>query len=224
MNRLSWYVSSNKVNIMKLYKELYKKKLKDRNKIRGFCFSYNTDENNPLFYKKYRQQNTFESHLEMSKRIMNRNEINKAIKDYIELKHNITSYEKEHDNSKFQRGDKKHFSYNKINYTNLKEIFANFLRDKNKHNFNKNSIIKSKLKIDNINRNIRMNRINAILEKVNLNSNKVKTKLDMGKNNNEKNEDTNINKLIGILNLSRKNRSEERRVGKECRSRWSPYH
>ena len=22
----------------------------------------------------------------------------------------------------------------------------------------------------------------------------------------------------------RKNRSEERRVGKECRSRWSPYH
>ena len=24
--------------------------------------------------------------------------------------------------------------------------------------------------------------------------------------------------------LYRKNRSEERRVGKECRSRWSPYH
>ena len=24
--------------------------------------------------------------------------------------------------------------------------------------------------------------------------------------------------------LSKKNRSEERRVGKECRSRWSPYH
>ena len=26
------------------------------------------------------------------------------------------------------------------------------------------------------------------------------------------------------LHLSRKIRSEERRVGKECRSRWSPYH
>ena len=26
---------------------------------------------------------------------------------------------------------------------------------------------------------------------------------------------------IGLLNLMR---SEERRVGKECRSRWSPYH
>ena len=24
--------------------------------------------------------------------------------------------------------------------------------------------------------------------------------------------------------LARQNRSEERRVGKECRSRWSPYH
>ena len=32
--------------------------------------------------------------------------------------------------------------------------------------------------------------------------------------------------LLGTLNLQRGhyNRSEERRVGKECRSRWSPYH
>ena len=28
--------------------------------------------------------------------------------------------------------------------------------------------------------------------------------------------------IFGILRLI--NRSEERRVGKECRSRWSPYH
>ena len=27
-----------------------------------------------------------------------------------------------------------------------------------------------------------------------------------------------------VLSLADKNRSEERRVGKECRSRWSPYH
>ena len=26
------------------------------------------------------------------------------------------------------------------------------------------------------------------------------------------------------LSTGNKNRSEERRVGKECRSRWSPYH
>ena len=27
-----------------------------------------------------------------------------------------------------------------------------------------------------------------------------------------------------VLNKNIDNRSEERRVGKECRSRWSPYH
>ena len=34
--------------------------------------------------------------------------------------------------------------------------------------------------------------------------------------------------LIGLsqrrISLKREGRSEERRVGKECRSRWSPYH
>ena len=31
-------------------------------------------------------------------------------------------------------------------------------------------------------------------------------------------------KIITGLRRSGKSRSEERRVGKECRSRWSPYH
>ena len=30
--------------------------------------------------------------------------------------------------------------------------------------------------------------------------------------------------LIGAIKEKTVNRSEERRVGKECRSRWSPYH
>ena len=30
--------------------------------------------------------------------------------------------------------------------------------------------------------------------------------------------------IINHINESNDNRSEERRVGKECRSRWSPYH
>ena len=30
--------------------------------------------------------------------------------------------------------------------------------------------------------------------------------------------------LVDILSFSSIERSEERRVGKECRSRWSPYH
>ena len=29
---------------------------------------------------------------------------------------------------------------------------------------------------------------------------------------------------IRIINVDKLTRSEERRVGKECRSRWSPYH
>ena len=33
-----------------------------------------------------------------------------------------------------------------------------------------------------------------------------------------------ISVLEEIKRILKKNRSEERRVGKECRSRWSPYH
>ena len=33
-----------------------------------------------------------------------------------------------------------------------------------------------------------------------------------------------IERERGITILSKNTRSEERRVGKECRSRWSPYH
>src|SRR5258707_7097806 len=32
------------------------------------------------------------------------------------------------------------------------------------------------------------------------------------------------NLIAGMLDGKLKHRSEERRVGKECRSRWSPYH
>ena len=33
-----------------------------------------------------------------------------------------------------------------------------------------------------------------------------------------------LNSLIGAADMRKAVRSEERRVGKECRSRWSPYH
>src|SRR5258708_39840826 len=36
--------------------------------------------------------------------------------------------------------------------------------------------------------------------------------------------DANVRDLIGTLGYFSPTRSEERRVGKECRSRWSPYH
>ena len=40
----------------------------------------------------------------------------------------------------------------------------------------------------------------------------------------EKLGDTLMNNIIQWLNGTKTPRSEERRVGKECRSRWSPYH
>ena len=41
---------------------------------------------------------------------------------------------------------------------------------------------------------------------------------------NEKQWNWNIVETRQLLNRSGETRSEERRVGKECRSRWSPYH
>src|SRR5258706_11415501 len=35
---------------------------------------------------------------------------------------------------------------------------------------------------------------------------------------------TTLGQKLSQLSNARKTRSEERRVGKECRSRWSPYH
>ena len=37
-------------------------------------------------------------------------------------------------------------------------------------------------------------------------------------------EQTDYKKETWLLNNNIRSRSEERRVGKECRSRWSPYH
>ena len=36
--------------------------------------------------------------------------------------------------------------------------------------------------------------------------------------------DTTVNRYLALQHMREENRSEERRVGKECRSRWSPYH
>ena len=47
-----------------------------------------------------------------------------------------------------------------------------------------------------------------------------RTELLIGSNNLEKLKNSNVI----IFRLGGAERSEERRVGKECRSRWSPYH
>ena len=200
MKSINSFNSPNKNNNKK-YKDLLQKKLKDRYKKKGFCFSNNNDSLS--FNKTHKLTFPYQSSFDISKKIIKRNEFRKAMKDYVELKHTIKSYDEVNDKDKCKKLKKKNYSYEKINYTNLQEIFADFLRDKYKHNKEKLTIVKSKLKLDNINRNIRINRINNLLEKISVNSNKIKTKIDMGKDMDEYNENI-YNKLVGVLNLSRK--------------------
>ena len=194
----------NSKNANKNIKELLKKKLRDRNKLKGFCFSYGKK---PLTLNHVEiQKILYKTYYDISKKIMKENKLKFAIKDYKNLKKNISSFNEKYKNDEDKTKSnikKKSLSYEKINYTNLKELFKEFLRDKNKHNENINNIIKSKIKIENANRNIRKNKINAILEKVSLNSNKIKTKVDTGKNKSENHENS-YKKLLGILNISRK--------------------
>ena len=59
-----------------------------------------------------------------------------------------------------------------------------------------------------------------------LNTNEI-TKISIGNLDRNKHQPRNIfdQEKLNELSLSiKENRSEERRVGKECRSRWSPYH
>ena len=177
-------------------KELFKKKLKDRNKSKGYSFSSNRS------ISPFKQKKTISQKKKDFKKIIKEKELKSAMGDYLELKHTIYSLEKENKIKK-KINENKNFSKDKINYSNLKELLNEFLRDKNKHTNNMNTITKSKIKLDNVNRNIRVNRINSILSKVSLHFNKVKTKVDVGQNEKEYNENS-FNYLIVKLNESRK--------------------
>ena len=48
-------------------------------------------------------------------------------------------------------------------------------------------------------------------------------KLDYNIEDLEKRKDL-VSEILNLDEIGSKDRSEERRVGKECRSRWSPYH
>ena len=48
--------------------------------------------------------------------------------------------------------------------------------------------------------------------------------LDAVIHDNSRSEEERDNARLKLQNLPHHRRSEERRVGKECRSRWSPYH
>ena len=185
-----------------IYKDIFIERLKDRKKIKGYSFSFNKKP--PIIDHSHIQKILYKTYNDISKKIIKENTFKYAMEDYKELKHNIISFEQKYkDYQKKKLFKNTNFSYDKINYTNLKEIFSEFLRDKKKHNNDKISIIKSKIKLDNINRNIRKNRINSILAKVSLHSKKIKTRVDTGKNRIE-NYENNYKNLIRKINESRK--------------------
>jgi len=184
-------------------KELLKKKLKDRYKIKGYCFGY--DKNNSSQQSKSKNKKSFLTAYEEQQKTIQDNEFRFAIEDYQKLKHNIFTldWKINEDKKKDNKIRTKNFPRDKINFCNLQEMLTEFLRNKNKHNENMNTIAKSKIKLDNINRSIRENRINAILSKVSLHFNKVRTKVNIGNNDIDSSEH-NYKKIMKILNESRK--------------------
>ncbi len=183
-------------------KELLKKKLKDRYKIKGCCFAYN--KNDSSIKRKSKNKKSLLSPYEEQQKTIQENEFRFAIEDYQKLKHNIYTFDWKI-NEEIKKDNKirtKNFPRDKINFCNLQEMLTEFLRNKNKHD-NMNSIIKSRINLDNVNRSIRENRINSILSKVSLHFNKVKTKVNLGKNDIHSS-DNNYKELISILNESRK--------------------
>ena len=184
-------------------KELLKKKLKDRYKIKGYSFS--NSKNDSLQKRKSKNKKSFLTAYEEQQKTIQENEFRFAIEDYQKLKHNIYTFDWKV-NEEIKKDNKirtKNFPRDKINFCNLQEMLTEFLRNKNKHKDNKNAIIKSKIKLDNVNRSINKNRINSILSKVSLHFNKVKTKVNLGKNDIDLNEH-NYKNLITLINESRK--------------------
>lgn len=186
-------------------KEMLKKKLEDRHKIKGYCFAYNKNNSFHKNKNKSKIKKPLLTAYEEQQKTIQENEFRFAIEDYQKLKHNIYTFDWKLNEDK-KRDNKiktKNFPRDKINFSNLQEMLTEFIRNKNKHNDNMNTIIKSKIKLDNVNRSLRENRINSILSKVSLHFNKVKTKVNLGKNDIESSEH-NYKKLIEILNESRR--------------------
>ena len=155
-------------------KKLYKEKMKDRYKIKGIKFDYTKKD-----IKRYLIPSN-EKDLEKLKK---EREENLLIQNYNQLKHEIFVREqKEKDLSKKEKDNN---LLGPFNYTKILKIIEQFLSlksDKNRDDpFNYNyNLTNGKMIIENMNRNIRRNRINESLKKIVLHFQKIKSKLDTG--------------------------------------------
>ena len=153
------------------FKKIYKEKMKDRHKINGIKFDYSKRE-----VKKYLLSSNNEKSQEKLKK---EHEENLLFQNYNKLKHQIFVREqKEKDISKIESNNKYSSNFNYTNIVKFTEKFLSLKNDKSKDNpFNYN-LKKGKLVIENMNRNIKRNRIHASLKKIVLHFTKVKSKLE----------------------------------------------
>ena len=163
---MSHFLLTKQIN----YKKKYKEKLKDRHKINGIKFDYS---------KKERRKNLILFNNKSQEKIKREKLENLIFNDYNKLKHQIFIKEKkEKDKSKEAENNNKNI--NAFNYTNITNIIEKFLSTTNyndKNNpFNYN-LKRGKMAIDQMNRNIKKNRINASLKKIVLHFRKIKSKL-----------------------------------------------
>ena len=161
------------------FKKIYKEKMKDRHKINGIKFDYSKRE-----VKKYLLSSNNEKSQEKLKK---EHEENLLFQNYNKLKHQIFVREqKEKDISKIESNNKYSSNFNYTNIVKFMEKFLSLKNDKSKDNpFNYN-LKKGKLVIENMNRNIKRNRIHASLKKIVLHFTKVKSKLETRINENRK--------------------------------------
>jgi hypothetical protein len=145
--------------------------MKDRHKINGIKFDYSKRE-----VKKYLLSSNNEKSQEKLKK---EHEENLLFQNYNKLKHQIFLREqKEKDISKIESNNKYSSNFNYTNLVKFMEKFLSLKNDKSKDNpFNYN-LKKGKLVIENMNRNIKRNRIHASLKKIVLHFTKVKSKLE----------------------------------------------
>ena len=166
--------ATNLKNI-KIYKNLFKAKLEDRNRIKGINFSTNKKENNNLSLYKLKKKEE-ESTFELSKANYLR-----SLKDYNQLKHEI--YLKELKEKKVKTNEallNEKIVKRDINYTFLKENLYQFMRFKKNHSKYNADLLKNKDELKRSEKISKSNFINKTIRSISRRFSQIVGKIDMG--------------------------------------------
>jgi hypothetical protein len=178
-NTLSFF--SDKIKYVKdasYQHKILKEKLKDRHRIKGISFSNSLNTRNIINTNNKNKRKKKED----SFNLLDIDEANflLSIKYYDKLKHKINSREKIE--RKINENLDKELLKKDINYTNLREAIYQFIRFKNKSNLYRAYILKNKMELKLANRNNKKNFINQTFKNVMSHFDKIKGKVDLGKN------------------------------------------